>query len=110
MGNETGHVKLEPAPGNEGLVGGRDTKDVAVEGTPRTEGLGIGVDTEDVTIEAGIGGKFTVSIAMEAAPRCIGTTDVGIGSIGEAASDAAELPRGGSMSFPPIGGEESESS
>ena len=68
------------------------------------------MDTEDVAMEAVIGCKFTLAIAMEAAPLRIGTTDVRIGTVGEAAYDAVKLPRGGSMSFPPIGGEESESS
>ena len=102
VGSETGEV--EPVTGNEGLVGGgRDIVD-------GVEGLVRGVDTEDVAKEAGRGWKFILAIAMGAVPLCIGTTDVGIGAVGEAPQDAAKLPRGGSMASPPIVREEVKSS
>ena len=109
MGSETGEV--EPPTGNEGLIGvGRDIVDVAVGATLREEGLVTGVDIEDVAKEAGRGWRFISAIAMGAVPLCIGTTDVGIGAVGEAPQDAAKLPRGGSMASPPIVREEVKSS
>ena len=109
LGSDTGEV--EPATANEVLGGvGRDIVDVAVGTTLRGEGLIIGVDTEDVAKEAGRGWKFTLAIAMEAVPLCIGTTDIGIGTVGEAPPDAAKLPGGGSMASPPIAREEVKSS